>query len=30
MWWSHRGKWDQIGDFSPMVMPLDETPDMDT
>jgi len=24
MWWSHREKWDQIGDFGPMVMPLDE------
>jgi len=22
MWWSHRDKWDQIGDFGPMVMPL--------
>ena len=24
MWWSHRDKWEQIGDFGPMVMPLDE------
>ncbi len=24
MWWSHRDKWDQIGDFGPMVMSLDE------
>ncbi len=24
MWWSHRDKWDQIGDFGPMTMPLDE------
>lgn len=24
MWWSHRGRWDQIGDFGPMVMPLSE------
>ena len=24
MWWSHRDKWDQIGDFGPLVMPLDE------
>ena len=24
MWRSHRDKWDQIGDFGPMVMPLDE------
>jgi hypothetical protein len=24
VWWSHRDKWDQIGDFGPMVMPLDE------
>jgi hypothetical protein len=24
MWWSHRDRWDQIGDFGPMVMPLDE------
>lgn len=24
MWWSHRDQWDQIGDFGPMVMPLDE------
>jgi hypothetical protein len=23
MWWSHRDKWEQIGDFGPMVMPLD-------
>ncbi|MBM4069901.1 MAG: DUF3024 domain-containing protein [Planctomycetes bacterium] len=27
MWWSHRDKWDQIGDFGPMVMPLDEALD---
>ena len=25
MWWSHRDKWDQIGDFGPMLMPLDES-----
>ena len=24
MWWSHRDKWDQIGDFGPMLMPLEE------
>ncbi len=24
MWWSHRDKWDQIGDFGPMTMPLDK------
>jgi hypothetical protein len=24
MWWSHRDQWDQIGDFGPMVMPLDK------
>ena len=24
MWWSHRDKWDQIGDFGPMVMSLDK------
>jgi len=24
MWWSHRDRWDQIGDLGPMVMPLDE------
>lgn len=24
MWWSHRDKWDRIGDFGGMVMPLDE------
>ncbi len=24
MWWSHRDRWDQIGDFGPMIMPLDE------
>ena len=23
-WWSHRDKWEQIGDFGPMTMPLDE------
>jgi len=22
MWWSHRDKWDEIGDFGPLVMPL--------
>ena len=27
MWWSHRDKWDQIGDFGPFVMPLDKAPD---
>ena len=24
MWWSHRDKWDQIGDFGPMLMSLGE------
>jgi hypothetical protein len=24
MWWSHRDRWDEIGDFGPMVMPLDQ------
>jgi hypothetical protein len=24
MWWSHRDRWEQIGDFGPLVMPLDE------
>jgi hypothetical protein len=24
MWWSHRDKWEQIGDFGPMIMSLDE------
>jgi hypothetical protein len=24
LWWSHRDKWEQIGDFGPMVMSLDE------
>jgi len=24
MWWSHRDKWEQIGDFGPMLMSLDE------
>jgi hypothetical protein len=24
MWWSHRDRWDQIGDFGPMVMPLEQ------
>ena len=24
MWWSHRDKWEQIGDFGPMLMCLDE------
>ena len=24
MWWSHRDKWDQIGDFGPMLMTLQE------
>ena len=23
MWWSHRGKWERIGDFGPMMMPLE-------
>jgi hypothetical protein len=27
MWWSHRDKWDQIGDFGPMVKSLDEALD---
>ena len=22
MWWSYRDRWEQIGDFGPMVMPL--------
>jgi hypothetical protein len=22
--WSHRDKWEQIGDFGPMIMPLEE------
>jgi hypothetical protein len=24
LWWSHRDQWDQIGDFGPMVMPLND------
>jgi len=24
LWWSHRDKWEQIGDFGPMVMSLDD------
>jgi hypothetical protein len=24
LWWSHRDRWDQIGDFGPVVMPFDE------
>ena len=27
MWWSHRDKWDQIGDFGPLVTPLDKALD---
>jgi hypothetical protein len=27
MWWSHRDRWDQIGDFGPMLMSLDEALD---
>jgi hypothetical protein len=27
MWWSHREKWEQIGDFGPMVMPIDDALD---
>ena len=23
LWWSHRGKWEQIGDMGPMTMPLE-------
>lgn len=23
-WWSHRERWDDIGDFGPMVLPLDQ------
>jgi hypothetical protein len=23
-WWGHRGRWEQIGEFGPMVMSLDE------
>ena len=25
MWWSHRDEWEQIGDFRPMTMSLDES-----
>jgi hypothetical protein len=25
MWWGHRDRWDQIGDFGPMLVSLDET-----
>lgn len=24
MWWSHRDKWEKIGDFGPLLMSLDE------
>lgn len=24
LWWSHRGRWEQIGDFGGVVLPLDE------
>ena len=24
LWWSHRGKWEQIGDMGPVVMSLEE------
>lgn len=27
MWWSYRDKWEQIGDFGPMIKPLDEALD---
>lgn len=27
MWWSHRDKWDRIGDFGPMTMSLDKALD---
>lgn len=27
LWWSHRDKWDHIGDFGGMFMPLDEALD---
>lgn len=27
MWWSHREKWDQIGDLGPLVMDLEEALD---
>jgi len=27
LWCRHRDRWDQIGDFGPMVMPLDEALD---
>ena len=27
MWWSHRDRWDQIGEFGPMVMSLEEALD---
>ena len=23
LWWSHRGKWERIGDMGPMTMPLE-------
>ena len=23
LWWSHRGKWERIGDMGPMIMPLE-------
>jgi len=23
-WWSHRDRWDDIGDFGPLVLPLDQ------
>ena len=25
LWWSHRKRWERIGDFGPMVMPLEES-----
>jgi hypothetical protein len=27
MWWSHRGKWEQVGCLGPMVMSVDEALD---
>jgi hypothetical protein len=27
IWWSHRDRWDQIGDFGPMAMSLEEALD---
>ena len=27
LWWSHRDKWEQIGDFGGVILPLDEALD---